>query len=122
MTTNKSHPAFSIKADYKNIEIIFYEKEINFKDLFQKLRKEYKVEKLTIQSGGTLNTTLVRDGLIDRVLLVVSPALIGGKDTSTLLDGESLHTEQELFKIKTMKLIQAKPLENNYLLLEYRLN
>ncbi len=122
VTTNKAHPAFSVKGGYRNIEIIFYEKEINFSDLFQKLRKEYKVEKLTIQSGGTLNTTLVREGLVDRVLLIVAPAFVGGRNTSTLLDGESLHTKRELFKIKSMELIQAKPLENNYLLLEYKLN
>lgn len=120
VTTNKSHPAFSLQAQYTNIEIITYENEIDFTDLFQKLKKDYGAERLTIQSGGTLNATLVREGLVDRVLLVVAPALVGGKDTATLIDGESLHTPEELLDIKTLELIQAKPLENNYLLLEYK--
>ncbi len=61
-------------------------------------------------------------GLIDRLLLVVAPAMVGGKDTATLMDGESLHSESELFKIKPLELVQAKPLENSYLLLEYKVN
>lgn len=120
VTTNQSHPAFVLKENYPNIEIIPYNQNIDFKDLFAKLHSDYQADKLTIQSGGTLNTTLVREGLIDRVLLVVAPALIGGKDTSTLMDGESLHTKEDLSKIKTLEFVQAKPLNDSYLLLEYK--
>ncbi len=119
-TTNSAHPAFLAKQEYPNIEIISYNNKIDFKDLFSKLRSNHDVDKLTIQSGGTLNTTLVREGLIDRVLLVVAPALIGGKDTSTLMDGDSLHSQDDLSKIKTLELVQAKPLNDSYLLLEYK--
>lgn len=87
-----------------------YEERINFADLFRKLKVEYKAGKLTIQLGGALNATSVREGLIDRVLLVVAPALIGGSKTVTLIDGDSLHTPDELFTIKTLELIQVKPL------------
>lgn len=38
---------------------------------------------------------------------------------SFLMDGESLHSPDELFKIKALKLVQMKQLENSYLLLEY---
>jgi 2,5-diamino-6-(ribosylamino)-4(3H)-pyrimidinone 5'-phosphate reductase len=122
VTTNKNHPAYSLKNENPNIEVILYENTIDFGNLMQKLSKDFGVDKLTIQSGGTLNTILVREGLIDRVLLVVAPALVGGKNTATLMDGESLHTPNELGLIKTMQLVQAKPLENSYLLLEYKVN
>ncbi len=120
VTTNQEHPAFTLKQEYRNIEIIFCEDKIDFTNLFAKLHSAYGVDKLTIQSGGTLNTTLVREGFIDRVLLVVAPALIGGTNTATLMDGESLHTEIDLKKIKTLELVQVKPLQNSYLLLEYK--
>ncbi len=120
-TTNKNHPAFSLQEKFLNLHILIYAEHIDFVDLFQKLGEKYGADKLTIQSGGTLNTTLVRDGLIDRVLLVVAPALIGGKNTSTLMDGDSLHAPDELFKIKTLEFVQAKPLEHSYLLLEYKI-
>lgn len=120
VTTNPAHPAFALKEKYPNIEFISYDSEIDFKDLFSTLQSRYDVDKLTIQSGGTLNTTLVREGLIDRVLLVVAPALVGGKDTSTLMDGESLHSKDDLANIKLLEFVQATPLNDSYLLLEYK--
>lgn len=91
MTTNKNHPAFSRK-NTDNLEIIFYEKEIDFTDLFSILKEKYHVDRMTIQTGGTLNAILLRKNLIDHLSLVVAPALIGGKKTSSLVDGESLHS------------------------------
>lgn len=119
-TTNKNHPAISLRKDLDNINVLEYQESISFNDLLKKLKEQYGIGKLTIQSGGTLNATLVREGLIDRVLLLVAPALVGGKDTPTLMDGESLHVPEELNKIKTLELVRAKPLKNSYLLLEYR--
>lgn len=119
-TTNKTHPALSLKKNFDNIHVLEYNETINFGDFFSKLKQQFGAERLTIQSGGTLNTTLVREGLVDRILLVVAPALIGGKNTSTLMDGESLHTPDELSKIKALELVEEKKLENSYLLLEYR--
>jgi 2,5-diamino-6-(ribosylamino)-4(3H)-pyrimidinone 5'-phosphate reductase len=118
-TTNKFHPAFSLQEDIPNLHVLNYDDEIDFNKLFCDLKREFEVDKLTIQSGGTLNATLLRLGLIDRVLLIVAPALIGGKNTASLIDGESLHSSADLFKIKTLQLIQARPLKNSYLLLEY---
>ncbi|QQS15760.1 MAG: dihydrofolate reductase family protein [Candidatus Moraniibacteriota bacterium] len=119
-TTNEDHPAFALKDSFENIHVLKYENKIDFRDLFEKIREQFGAERMTIQSGGTLNATLVREGLIDRVLLVVAPALVGGKDTATLMDGESLHNTSDLGKIVTLELAQAKPLQNSYLLLEYK--
>lgn len=119
ITTNVSHPAYSLKESFSNIEIISYESDIDFKDLMNKLRDVHNIERLTIQSGGTLNATFIREGFIDRLLIVVAPALVGGKDTSTLMDGESLHNVEEISKIKTLNLTNVKQLDHSYLLLEY---
>lgn len=120
VTTNRDHPAYAVQRTHQNIEIISYEREIDFANLMQKLLQDYGIEKLTVQSGGTLNATFIREGLIDRVVLVVSPALVGGSTTATLMDGESLHVPAALNKIKTLELVKAEPLEESYLLLEYK--
>lgn len=121
VTTNAHHPAHALQEHDPNLDILQYEKEIDFANVFEKLHTTYGAERVTIQSGGTLNATLVRGGFIDRVLLVVAPALIGGTNTPTLIDGESFHTPTELSGIRALKLTQAKPLENSYLLLEYKI-
>ena len=120
ITTNSEHPAFEIKKDFPNIEILKYEDTIDLADALRKLKQDYGIERITIQTGGTMNASWVREGLIDRLLLVVAPAMVGGKDTAALMDGVSLHSPDELFKIKALELVQAKPLQNSYLLLEYK--
>ncbi len=116
VTTNKNHPAFKVK---ERLELIYYPRKINFEDLFKKMKQKYKVQRITIQSGGTLNATLLRKGLVDRVSIVIAPALIGGKNTSTLVDGISLQSEKDLKKIKTLKIKKCEKIKNSYLHLVY---
>ena len=120
ITTNSQLPAFKVKNDFPMIQILKYEEKIDLADALRTLKEKYGVERITIQTGGTMNASWIREGLIDRILLVVAPAMVGGKDTSTLMDGESLHSRDELFKIKALELVRAEPLENSYLLLEYK--
>lgn len=117
VTNNKKHSAYRVNED--NLEIVYYSPKIDFQDLFVRLRKKYGIRKLTVQSGGTLNSILLRSGLIDHISLVIAPALIGGKNTSALIDGESLHFEKDLKNIKALKLRKCKMLKNSYLYLYY---
>ncbi|MBI2626741.1 MAG: dihydrofolate reductase family protein [Parcubacteria group bacterium] len=120
ITTNSEHPAFELKKEFPNIEILKYDDKIDLADVLRRFKEDYGVDRITIQTGGTMNASWVREGLIDRLLLVVAPAMVGGKDTASLMDGESLHSPEDLFKVKALELVQAKPLENSYLLLEYK--
>ena len=119
VTTNKLHPA--TKVSNPNLEVIFYKDEINFSDLFIKLKTQ-GIQRITIQSGGRLNATLARNGLIDFVSLVFAPLLVGGKETATLIDGQSLETDNDLQSLKPMTLQSAKTLKNSYLHLCYKLD
>jgi 2,5-diamino-6-(ribosylamino)-4(3H)-pyrimidinone 5'-phosphate reductase len=120
VTTNENHPAYSVKIP--NLVILFYEKEIDFEDMFIQLKNRYKEERVTIQSGGTLNSIFVRKGLVDRLSIVIAPCLVGGKDTPSLVDGTSLISDEDLKYIKTLKLENVKKLENNYLHITYKVN
>lgn len=120
VTTNAHHPAYNLKKTINNIEVLGYEKMIDFVDMFERLRKDFGSERVTIQSGGELNAEFVRKGLVDYVSVVVAPALIGGKDTSTLVDGESLHLPSELLQIKALQLEEVSKLEHSYIHLTYK--
>ncbi|NOY35856.1 MAG: deaminase [bacterium] len=118
ITTNKNHPAFQeINAD--NLEIIKYKNKIDFVDLFRKLKRDYGIDKMTIQTGGTLNSIFLRNKLIDKISIVVAPALIGGEDTPSLIDGKSLSSTKELSLIKVLKLTGVKKLNDSYIHLKY---
>lgn len=117
VTTNKNHPAFEEKSD--NIEIIYYKNEIDFVDLFWQFKNKYGINNLTIQSGGELNSVLLRNKLIDKISIVVAPALIGWRNTSTLIDWESLRSVDDLKLIKALVLEKVDILENSYINLCY---
>ncbi len=111
------------KKDYinigNNVEIIYYKDNVDFIDLFKNLRSKYNIENLTIQSGGTLNAELIRNDLIKKIRVIIAPVIIGGKDTSTLVDGISLINRSELSNLKVLKLVKCNILENSYLELLY---
>jgi 2,5-diamino-6-(ribosylamino)-4(3H)-pyrimidinone 5'-phosphate reductase len=120
VTTNKKHPAFKYK-NTENLQIIHYENTIDFLDLFNKLRREYNIETMTLQTGGTLNSIILRYKLIDRISIVMAPALIGGKETPTLIDGESIKSFKELNEIKALKLMDVIRLNHSYINLKYEI-
>lgn len=117
VTSNPNHPAFQVNGD--NLHIMF-QGRLSLPDALAKLRSEYGCQRLTIQSGGTLNGLFLRENLLDYVDIVIAPILIGGKDTSTLIDGRSLLSESELSQLGVLKLQECTVLEDSYLRLRYQ--
>ena len=119
VTTNINHPAYNIKDQYDNLDILYYD-TLDLKKLLEDLYSKYNAERLTIQSGGTLNGLFVRNKLIDYVNIVIAPILVGGKDVPTLVDGEEIKDESELNKLLPLELLECNKLENSYIELKYK--
>ena len=117
ITTNKNHPAFHVKEE--NLYIIFQE-ELSLTAALMILKEQFRCDRLTIQSGGTVNALFLREKLFNFVDVVVAPVLIGGKDTTTLIDGHSLQSRDELNQLGVLRLIEATPLQDSYLRLRYQ--
>lgn len=117
VTSHADHPAFRVKKD--NLHVI-YQSELSLKEALARLKTEYGCDRITIQTGGTLNGLFLREKLLDYLDIVVAPILIGGKDTSTLIDGKSLLSENELPGLGVLKLQECVILEDSYLRLRYK--
>lgn len=115
VTTNANYDTFG-----QPIDVIFYKDEIDFADLFHRIKRDYKTRNITIQSGGTINNILLRAKLIDYVNIVFAPVLVGGKDTSTLIDGESLRDRKDLGGLGVLELLECRPLRNSYVYIRYK--
>ena len=114
---HQDHPAFHVQAD--NLHIILQE-ELSLAAALMILKERFGCERLTVQSGGTVNSLFLREKLFDFVDIVVAPVLIGGKDTATLIDGRSLQARDELDQLGILRLIEAAPLQDSYLRLRYQ--
>ena len=119
VTTNKNHLAHKLQEKYDNLDILFYD-NLNLKQMLEDLYSKYDVNRLTIQSGGNLNGLFVRQKLIDYVNIVIAPIIIGGSDVSTLVDGESIETENELFKLMPLQLLECNKLKDSYIQVKYK--
>ncbi len=119
VTTNKNHIAYSLTDKYDNLNILYYE-ELDLTRLLEDLYSKYNAERVTIQSGGNLNGLFLRNNLIDYVNIVIAPLLVGGKDVSTLIDGEAISHSEELNKLKALELLECKQLDNSYIQLKYK--
>ena len=117
VTTNADHHA--ILTPRENVVPVVYKNEVDFVDLFGRLKVDHGIERLTIQSGGTLNAVLLRQNLIDHISIVVAPVLVGGKTTPTLVDGEALHTLEDLVNLKALKLTMCCVIMDSYIHLRY---
>lgn len=117
VTSNPDHPAFQVNAD--NLHIIC-QGRLSLSDALAKLKSEYDCQRITIQSGGTLNGLFLREKLLDYIDIVIAPILIGGRDTPTLIDGRSLLSESEFSQLGVLRLLECRALENSYLRVRYQ--
>ena len=119
VTNNKNHPAYKLTNKFNNLKILYY-KNIDLSKLLEDMKHDYGVQKITIQSGGTLNCEFLRENLIDYVNIVIAPLLVGGANTNTLIDGKAISKVQELCKLKALELQECNVLENSYIQLKYK--
>jgi len=117
VTCNDRHPALEMKRD--NLNIIM-QRELDLHSLLIKLKSEYHAERITIQSGGTMNGEFLRHKLIDYVDIVIAPLLVGGRDTPTLIDGRSITMNNQLGELGVLQLKECNVLEGSYIRLIYK--
>lgn len=75
---------------------------INIKNLLRILYKK-KIKTLLIEGGGTVNWEFVKQGLVDEVIITITPYLLGGKKAITLIDGEGFSVIKKSMKLKLKK-------------------
>lgn len=117
VTTNKEHPAFQVEEP--NLHIICQDK-LDLNGMLRQLKEDYGCERITIQTGGTLNGMFLREKLFDYVDIVVAPILVGGKATTTLIDGDAILTPEQLYELGVLELESVQPLDGSYIRLRYK--
>jgi 2,5-diamino-6-(ribosylamino)-4(3H)-pyrimidinone 5'-phosphate reductase len=82
-------------------------------DLRELLRVLYEkgVKHLMVEGGGTLNWSMVQEGLVDEICTYIGALIIGGKDAPTLMDGIGYASD-----FPRLKLISLERLDDGALL------
>ncbi len=77
---------FSYLADRNIGTIITGKIRIDMRSALEALNARYGVKVVRVDSGGTLNSVLLLEGLVDEVSVLIHPVLAGGEANPTLFD------------------------------------
>lgn len=106
--------AVSRKASKQNISklkkhtleiMILGKNQVNIKSLLKYLSKK-KIKTLLVEGGGTVNWEFIKLGLVDELIVTITPYLIGGQNAITLVEGEGFSHIHKSTKLKLTKICQ----------------
>jgi diaminohydroxyphosphoribosylaminopyrimidine deaminase/5-amino-6-(5-phosphoribosylamino)uracil reductase len=63
---------------------------------------EMDVVSLLLEGGGELNASMVEEGLVDKVLVIIAPMLLGGGEAPTVLDGLGVGSIEEAWRLNEL--------------------
>jgi len=76
------------------------------------------LKKIIVEGGGEINWSVLKLGLVDELVVTISPVVIGGRDAITLVEGKGFTNISDGIKMKlSNKIIQNK----NEIVLFYKL-
>ncbi|WP_019132085.1 bifunctional diaminohydroxyphosphoribosylaminopyrimidine deaminase/5-amino-6-(5-phosphoribosylamino)uracil reductase RibD [Peptoniphilus obesi] len=88
----------------KGIEFIFLGNSglgIDIHELFVELGKR-KIDSVFVEGGGTLNSSVMQTGLLNKVYVYMAPILIGGKDAKSPICGLGIPYLKDAIKLKDL--------------------
>lgn len=95
------------------VEIIFAgENKVNLNSLLKNLKKR-KIKTILLEGGGTINWEFLKNSLIDEFFITITPHLLGGKDSISLIQGEGY---DKIIKSPKLRLVGVNRLENDLVL------
>ncbi|MCB4792428.1 MAG: bifunctional diaminohydroxyphosphoribosylaminopyrimidine deaminase/5-amino-6-(5-phosphoribosylamino)uracil reductase RibD [Elusimicrobia bacterium] len=73
---------------------------INFKNILKLLMK-YGIYNVLLEGGGETAAKALEDGIVDEIILAVSPKIIGGRDAKTPIEGTGVAKVSKAINLKT---------------------
>jgi len=97
--------------------IVTGNRKVNIKKLFQILEK-MSFKKILVEGGGEINWSVLKLGIINELIVTISPVVVGGRDAKTLVEGVGFENIANGIKLKLSNtIIQNK----NEIVLFYKL-
>lgn len=102
----------------RGVEILVLpEKEgrVDLRALLRALGRREKTQ-ILVEGGGTINYSLLEQGLVDKLFLFIAPLLCGGRSAPTPFGGEGVASLEQAWEVRE---IELKQYDRDYLLIGY---
>ncbi len=103
LTSKKTPKEYLAYLKERKIDTITAGKDrVDYASAFETLNKRYGVKTIRVDSGGTLNGALLRQGLVDEVSLLIHPSLIGGTSSKSAFRAPDLISRTGVIPLKVL--------------------
>ena len=95
-----------IAPSNEHFDELDWSKQLELLPIFQTLAKTYSINHLWVEAGATLSRSLIREGLVDELILYIAPKLMGNDGRGLLGDLGLISLEQAIdLDIKEVRMV-----------------
>jgi len=80
---------------------------VNIKKLLGILKRK-GIKNILVEGGGTTNWAFVKENLVDEAIITITPYLVGGVTSTTLVDGDGFSTVVKSIRLKLKNVSKMK--------------
>jgi 2,5-diamino-6-(ribosylamino)-4(3H)-pyrimidinone 5'-phosphate reductase len=103
----------------KNLKIIVSGergKKVNLHETFKQLESNFGLKKVLVEGGGKINWSIVKKNLFDKLIVTISPMLIGGQKAVPLIAGQGF---DKIWNCKRLELSKIYKRNNGEIIVYY---
>lgn len=103
IAVSKKADSAKVREMMKKAEVVVCgEDRVDLRSLLQYLW-DRGIRALLLEGGGNLNWSMLKEDLVDEVRVAVAPVVVGGRDATTLVEGEGFDLIKEGVKLRLKK-------------------
>ncbi len=82
--------------------VVCGEEKVDLRRLVQIL-PQMGIRRILVEGGGNLNWGMLQSRVVDEISVAIAPIIIGGKETTTLVEGEGVGRVEEAFQLELVE-------------------
>jgi 2,5-diamino-6-(ribosylamino)-4(3H)-pyrimidinone 5'-phosphate reductase len=87
----------------KGAKVIIIGKDmVDLKGLLHELAS-MNIKSVLVEGGGEVNWSLIKEGLLDELIVTVAPVILGGREAKTLVEGEGFGSVKDALRLSLVR-------------------
>ena len=97
--------------------IVAGKRDVNLRKVFS-IVQNIGIQRVLVEGGGEINWSVIRQRLIAELIVTIAPVIVGGRDATTLVEGDGYRRISKAIKLNLTKVSRQR---NGEVVLCYRL-